>query len=98
MGLLKNRWSSLRGLRLQFRNKDDLKSINNWIRFFIVDSQNRCCLILHNVMKFVNDVWEDEEGVDQLDLDPSISESVNDNAHSFREWVKGQVANFYSDY
>ena len=32
MGLLKARWSSLRGIRMQFRKKSDLKDINNWIR------------------------------------------------------------------
>ena len=32
MGLLKARWSSLRGVRMQFRKKADLKEINNWIR------------------------------------------------------------------
>lgn len=34
MGLLKSRWSSLRGIRTQFRKKEDLKFINSWIRYF----------------------------------------------------------------
>lgn len=41
MGLLKGRWSSLRGLRVQIQKKEDIESVNQWIV---------AILILHNMV------------------------------------------------
>jgi hypothetical protein len=49
MGLLKGRWSSLRGIRIQIKTKADFVRVNRWIL---------CCLILHNIVLFCNDQWE----------------------------------------
>ena len=41
LGVLKSRFSSLRGLRTQIRDKGDFKKVNRWICV---------CLILHNIV------------------------------------------------
>lgn len=50
MGLLKGRWSSLRGLRTQVKAASDFQFLNKHIL---------CTLILHNFLLLKNDPWTD---------------------------------------
>lgn len=78
MGLLKNRWSSLRGIRTQLRKKGDLKKINRWIL---------CFIILHNFMIDCEDDWDP---IDAQDLFQPVYSDFNPNetGHDFRETMK----------
>ncbi len=49
MGLLKNRWSSLRGIRLLLAEGENMARVNTWIE---------CTIILHNMMMVLHDDWE----------------------------------------
>jgi hypothetical protein len=77
-GILKGRWSSLRGLRTQIKKKEDLKILNTWI---VV------CLILHNLMIQLTDEWTNYvidsqqdiiSNVEQIEI-VSIEEANNNN-------------------
>ena len=48
IGILKGCWASLRGLRTQYRKKEDLKVINCHIMATVV---------LHNILNKFNDKW-----------------------------------------
>ncbi len=50
MGLLKSRWTSLKGIRIQVKELDDLVRINEWIL---------ACLVLHNIVQSLNDEWDE---------------------------------------
>jgi len=64
-GILKSRFSSLKGLSTQIRERKDFKLANEWILV---------CLILHNMLIAVSDVeWENEEEEEEQD------EAVADN-------------------
>ena len=56
MGLLKARWSSLRGIRVLIHKREDAKKVNDWIV---------ACLILHNMVMTFNDNWEESLNEDQ---------------------------------
>ncbi len=56
IGILKNRWSSLRGIRTQVKSKDDFKFVNQWIV---------ACLVLHNWTIRLQDLWEIEDQNDE---------------------------------
>jgi hypothetical protein len=55
-GLLKARWASLRGIRIQVKRVKDLKAVCDHI---IV------CLILHNLMIDFDDEWEDDIDIEE---------------------------------
>lgn len=78
-GILKGRWSSLRGIRRQINKHEDFLWINNWIV---------CAIILHNILVELNDHWADEYLEDNDgDLENSISGTMEGSA--FREALKG---------
>ena len=58
--MLKNRFSSLRGIRSQMKNQADFVSANE---------QVLVCLILHNFLLRINDVWANSENDDEDDDD-----------------------------
>lgn len=73
MGLLKNRWTSLRGLRCSLSSVDMLQPAIEWIV---------SVMILHNVMINCNDDWEgDENGI--------VLEEINDDRNDLNIVVNG---------
>ena len=85
MGLLKSRWSFLRGIRTQFRAKQDLEDIN---------SQIVCAVVLHNIARLRNDRWTHPLSCEDLiETDYSAAlENVSDGT-SIREQIKRIVLN-----
>ncbi|KAJ0398703.1 hypothetical protein ATCC90586_003194 [Pythium insidiosum] len=51
IGLLKNRWMSLKGVRTQIKKKEDFRTVNN---------QVLTCVMLHNIGLILKDLWGDE--------------------------------------
>lgn len=78
MGLLKSRWSSLRGLRTQVRQKSDFVKINRWIL---------ATFILHNLVLFCNDQWE-EDSEDSDERDGTVQGPITQSGEDLRDKVK----------
>jgi DDE superfamily endonuclease len=57
-GILKARWSSLKGIRNQIIKQDD---------FVTVNKQIVVCMLLHNFLLICKDVWDDGDDVENLD-------------------------------
>lgn len=66
-GMLKNRFMSLKDLRVGFHRRRDLKKINVWIK---------SCLVLHNMCIHAGDEWSDDED-DEDDHDMEIYDDYN---------------------
>ena len=87
IGVLKNRWGSLKHVRLQYKDRqtNDLERINEWIL---------ACIILHNVLISFKDVWEYD---DAEDLDGDAHFAINavplQSAAEFRSSIKEVVLN-----
>lgn len=85
MGLLKARWSSLRGMRIQVRSKNDLFRMTRWIT---------SCFILHNIMVDSNDEWQDElDIIEHVDIQ---GHNVYEQGWEKRERLKAEVREFHS--
>ncbi|KNZ48227.1 uncharacterized protein VP01_5815g1, partial [Puccinia sorghi] len=69
IGLLKNRFQSLKGLRLRLHNDKDLTQITTWIRVHL--SCTKACVILHNFILQGSD-WDMDEAQDGENL-PDVS-------------------------
>lgn len=85
-GLLKNRFSSLRNLRIQVKKRKDFDSINRWIM---------SCLILHNICTRMSDFWDDtvheEEG-----FDPQEQVEAPAQGNSLRERVHQNLIRYFN--
>jgi hypothetical protein len=57
-GIVKGRWCSLRGIRIQVKTVEDFNRINEWISV---------CLVLHNILNRFNDKWEEEDNTEEDD-------------------------------
>jgi hypothetical protein len=80
MGLLKGRWSSLRGLRVHLHKKEDTEKVNKWII---------TCLILHNMVTSFNDNCEDVFNEDEeRGNEQEVLEVIEENGIELRERVK----------
>jgi hypothetical protein len=84
MGLLKGRWSSLRGLRIQIHKKEDTEKVNKWIV---------TCLVLHNMVVKFNDNWEDTslENETETETDEENEGSTEESGTELRERIKSAV-------
>jgi hypothetical protein len=88
-GILKGRFSSLRGIRIQIKEKqqDRFKKINEWILV---------CLILHNMLIDFGDTCDFEEEDEDIEGDnfvPNIAENVS--ANNLRLRVQQTVLTWY---
>jgi hypothetical protein len=83
IGILKSRWSSLRGIRTQFRTAKDLEYIN---------SQIVAIFVLHNIAISKNDDWRFDWGIDDL-IPPGETIDLNhvQNGDDLREEIKQYV-------
>ena len=85
-GVLKARWSSLRGIRNQLKIPTDFEYINKQI---VV------CLILHNFLLISNDIWDDEF-LDELNQEEIYHENIrNINATNLRAIVQNNLLHWY---
>lgn len=84
IGILKGRWSSLRELRLQLINKEDMQHIIDW---------SVCCAILHNMLADLGDQWTEiylDEGRDyQVDKAFVLPDTASDTTRreQIRDWA-----------
>jgi DDE superfamily endonuclease len=87
IGILKSRWSSLKGLRLQLKNTSDLQQINEWI---VV------CIILHNFLLKCNDQWDNTTpGEEEIQADDTTTPG-DSNQNNYRKNRKKEVLDFFS--
>ena len=63
-GVLKNRFSSLKGLRICIRTHADFQRVNLWILV---------CLLLHNLLIEYNNPWEVEEDITDSEEDDNMA-------------------------
>lgn len=87
-GILKGRFGSLKGIRIQVKKKEDFKKVNEWILV---------CLILHNILILINDDFDCEESDDEeVDED---EEDLNDDeiarGLNLRRRVQIKLLNWY---
>lgn len=81
-GILKNRWSSLKGIRTQLKNKEEL--------VIICDHIKACC-VLHNVLLSFLDDWAVEE---ELSEDDSTTHNASSPSGTLlRETIKQLIIN-----
>lgn len=82
MGLLKGRWSSLRGLRVLIQKEQDIERVNKWIV---------AILILHNMVMKFKDNWDEEifEDVDNVVDIQAIM--VDETGTELRERLREQI-------
>jgi hypothetical protein len=71
-GIVKGRFSSLRGIRVQLNKEKDVKRVNEWILV---------CLILHNILVRFRDEWE-EEDVEDVQEEELLAPNVTENTHA----------------
>jgi len=86
IGILKSRFSSLKGVRIQVKKLDDFVRINEWI---VV------CIILYNILHSFNDEWEediDEEDEEDEATRPNADTTQGDN---LRASVQLNLLNWY---
>jgi hypothetical protein len=89
-GILKGRFSSLRGLRTQVRQKKDIDSINKWIL---------SCLILHNICVIQRDDWVEEYQEDEEEINNIDNIDHNNNAGmNLRLQVQNKLLQWYHRY
>jgi hypothetical protein len=80
MGLLKGRWSSLRGLRVKIHKPEDVERANRWIV---------AILVLHNIVMKFKDNWEEEIEEDETDI--YAGEEINTTGIELRERVRDMI-------
>jgi hypothetical protein len=85
-GIVKGRWCSLRGIRIQVKKIEDFKSINNWICV---------CLVLHNILVRFNDSWEEEAEAEEEQEALPLHASETVNANDLRIHVQHHLLNWY---
>jgi hypothetical protein len=78
MGLLKARWSSLRGIRTQIKVKEDLAYVNQMVKVIF---------ILHNIMINLNDEWVVEDDMDLFAANAELA-NIPAGGYNLRESIK----------
>lgn len=66
-GLVKGRFQSLKGIRIEIKKKKDFKKFCEWIV---------ACLVLHNMFMRYNDSWEEEEHEEEEVVAEAAAEAV----------------------
>jgi hypothetical protein len=86
-GILKSRWSSLRGIRNQMIKREDFETVNKHI---VV------CMILHNFLLICHDAWDDDEDIEEI-IEINAERNVNINARNLRLQVQAMVLNWHAN-
>ena len=87
-GILKGRFSSLRGIRIQVKTAADFQRINEWITV---------CLVLHNILLRFNDSWEEEDAEDAEDEEVHVIPAAAEppTAQELRQQVQNRLLAWY---
>ena len=88
-GILKNRFSSLKGIRTQVKKKEDFKKVNDHIIITI---------ILHNMLNTWKDEWDDKdppEDDDSIAVAAVASLSVSQSADQLRIRVQNYLLSWF---
>jgi hypothetical protein len=87
-GILKNRFASLKGVRVEVKKKQDFQKVNEWI---VV------CIILHNFLKMRNDEWADDDD-EQADEDEAPWDYADaDAGRDLRQSVQDYLLNHFAN-
>ena len=78
MGILKSRWSSLRGIRTQIKVPEDLAHVNQMCTGVF---------ILHNMLASLNDGWAIDDDTDLIAANAELA-NIRADGHNLRESVK----------
>lgn len=78
IGILKNRWASLKGLPHQIQKEEELKYVNDWIL---------ACVVLHNMLMEMDDIWAD----DHLEDDENDDDAGNAPANAANHYAADGV-------
>jgi hypothetical protein len=83
IGVLKNRWGSLKELRIQIKKKEDMSRVLLWVQG---------CVVLHNMLMEFGGEWEDCVFEDAPDQEPEeVPDTEDDDTYAFCRWVKRQA-------
>jgi hypothetical protein len=74
IGILKNRWASLKGLPHQIQKTAELKSVSNWIL---------ACVVLHNMLMSFGDEWRDDHIDGRDDEDEAMGNAPRQAANQY---------------
>jgi hypothetical protein len=86
MSILKNRFQSLKGLRMPLRRPEDVKTITRWIV---------CTMVVHNFCRRMRDDWETEDTeITSLTTraDGTEPRGISPSAEMFRDFKKSELA------
>ena len=75
IGILKGQFSSLREMRTQIRNRQEMKDTIKWII---------SCVILHNLLADLKDEWDELYREEEPDAAPAVDEDVDDSDDGIR--------------
>ena len=82
IGVLKSRWGSLREMRQQIQNVEEYDHLLEWVV---------SCCILHNMLAYLGDAWE-EMFLDDEDGEPQVTDENNiinvPTVNHFRDTLK----------
>lgn len=88
-GILKNRFGSLKGIRIQIKKKIDIKKVNDHVI---------ACIMLHNMLTMWNDEWDDKEEPEDEDLLAIAAVgllTISQTANELRIKVQTNLLNWY---
>lgn len=82
IGVLKGRWSSLRELRVQIRQNEDMNRVLLWLS---------ACVVLHNMVLLFGDDWPSDGESSGSDSDSENSDSDDEDPYTFRRRIKAKA-------
>jgi hypothetical protein len=87
-GILKNRFGSLKNVRIEIKQRKDFQAFNDWILV---------CLILHNLLLSFNDEWHDEEAPEEEDNAAPVDADGNNvvQAYELRNRVQHHLLEWF---
>lgn len=92
-GILKNRFGSLKNVRIEIKKAEDFAKFNNWILV---------CLILHNILLSFEDFWEEDDPPEEEEILPQEVLPVVDaenilQAYELRNRVQHKLLEWFFD-
>jgi len=85
-GVLKGRFCSLKGVRIQVKKVCDFEKVNKWIAV---------CCILHNILNQLNDMWDDVDEENEVSDEDVNNMRVNSTALDLRLKVQTTLLEWY---
>jgi hypothetical protein len=85
--MLKSRFGSLKGIRIQVSKREDFARVNKWIKV---------CIILYNMLRSFDDEWDDEE--EEEEDEPVAQEPGTFYGFNLRQRVQSRLLDWYLNY